>query len=290
MYFDVGINGAGPDARVNAWRRARVILDVNSLSDVRRGLEDRVQGVADEARETWELLSGHCGQEEAEEWGDVAIGKLVHMFVEPCLQYLRDLSREVRKRVPVAVHEGGQTPRTAGAVVSKQKELRKIAREEAEAVARKLAEANPSSTSWTAAQWAKSIEQKSGKSCSATTVKSTTFWMEVMANTGRGRSKSPSPRATELTSARLATTVDQKQETPQDILMAQEEEAAAIQRVRKSRLPDETKASLICELQEGTKTPIQADRILALAAKQQADGELSPFDASSGKTRIRKQL
>lgn len=106
MDFDVGMNDAGPDACINAWRRARIEFATGSLGDLRKPLEECVRRVAKESSRTHALLARFSeeeaeDQEETEDWEGTAIMEFEHAVVEPCLQYLREISRAIRKRVPL---------------------------------------------------------------------------------------------------------------------------------------------------------------------------------------------
>ncbi len=163
-----------------------------------------------------------------------------------------------------------------------------ITREEADAVARKLAERDPTFKSGTAVQWAGAIERESGKDCSATTVKETDFWNNVMEESGRKRGKGRA-RALSFTKEVQSMVVDNRQVGPLKTLVAAEEEENAIQAVMSSSLPDTERTAIIEKVKNGEMTPAAAKEVARLAAEQQAEHEPSSLDCVRQKVRYHKQ-
>jgi len=122
QFLDVGVNGVGPDAYVNAWSRARVELDVKVSSEYRRTLEHHVRGLAQGAREVLRRLDELPPDDDNAHWRDVEIQSFAVQVVEPCLRYLRDLSgvlkgRQRRLAAPAAPVKGageGEQSRVGG--------------------------------------------------------------------------------------------------------------------------------------------------------------------------------
>jgi len=216
----------------------------------------------------------HLPPDEQQEAAVKAIGenRVWRVFNDHCRFFPRlrnagDLVGRIEREHAAAVHtisgkaavpDGPQEPAAGGA---KSGGSNPISREEADAVARKLDAKDPKFRLGTAVEWAARIEKASRKHCSATTVKKTRLWDEVMTATNRGRSKARPSRplrgkCLEVVSAR------EDADTVQDDLI-QEEMAAAIQVVENSGMIAEAKRATLEKLARREMTPEQAKETAA---------------------------
>jgi len=167
----------------------------------------------------------------------------------------------------------------------------KVTRQEAEAVARKLDRSDGTFRSGTAKQWAKRIQLHTGKRCSATTVKATDCWIEVMGATGRGkaRGKTPSPKVFSLTPGIQATKGDNGEPDVLQGLIGREEEENAIRTVMNSGLLDKEKGAIIEQVKDGELSPAQVTELVSVTTKQR-HYEPSPLEDGRRKVRQHNRL
>ena len=119
--------------------------------------------------------------------------------------------------------------------------LESITTPEADARLSKLVEGNPRFIGYSAAELAKIITRNARKNCSATTVKNTRCWKEIMEERRRQKGDSRSLAAVNLSHTLAAATPDKRQGTPLEELARTEEQQSAIRQVEQSAMNSEVK-------------------------------------------------
>jgi len=140
-------------------------------------------------------------------------------------------------------------------------------------------------------QEAKRIQLHTGKRCSATTVKATDCWIEVMGATGRGkaRGKTPSPKVFSLTPGIQATKGDNGEPDVLQGVIGREEEENAIRTVMNSGLLDKEKGAIIEQVKDGELSPAQVTELVSVTTKQR-HYEPSPLEDGRRKVRQHNRL
>jgi hypothetical protein len=146
-----------------------------------------------------------------------------------------------------------------------------ISDEEADLVARKLAEKNRHFVTGAAHEWAASIQRRAKKRCSPTKVKGLPFWEEEMKRQGRGRSKIRGPRREGSRSVGRPISFspsmevchkDHMADDPTKKLVDEEDKNTALEKVRwyfrKGWIPNDVHGALTEQLKRGDLKPRDA--------------------------------